>query len=1669
MPHISSLRLLFSPLKPSSLPLYLPTKPRPFSLFTAVSPSSSPLQRRRSRPRNPLLSFRARHSGAFSDAGRNSNRRDGDNRGTRPMEDSGNEKFGFNKKRAEGRDNNSKKNLQLKVRKLNPTNTISYVQGLQRFCTEHKIKLSKIDHIFLSRVCSETAGGIPGLLLTLAGIGEVNLWGPSDLKYLVDAMKSFIPHAAMVHTKSFGADAELVDASKVTEPIVLVNDEIVKISAILLQPNYSEESAIKPGDMSVIYLCELPELMGKFDPAKAKALGLKPGPKYSELQSGKSVMSDRLNRMVHPSEVMGPSVPGPIVLLIDCPTESHVQKLLSIQYLKSYYADSTTQNPKTVNCIIHLTPASVIRSLSYQNWMKKFGSAQHIMAGHETKNVEIPILKSSARIAARLNYLCPQFFPAPGFWSLQHFTDSTPKSSLSTEGCIPDSSESTSAENLLKFTLRPYANLGLDKSIVPSAMDRSEVISQLLTDIPEVVDAAEHVRQLWHGAGNLEDSKMMIEEPRLQDNTLPSCLENIRRDDLEIVLLGTGSSQPSKYRNVTSIYVNLFAKGSLLLDCGEGTLGQLKRRYGVEGADNAVRNLRCIWISHIHADHHTGLARILALRRKLLEDTPHEPVLVVGPWQLKKFLDAYQRLEELDMQFLDCRSTTLDSWNTLEHESDVEHSSESANNSADLNKPTTNAVPTLFNQGNPMQSYWKRPGSLVDNRIIFPIMKRLKKILSEAGLEALISFPVVHCPHAYGVVLKAAERINTVGKMIPGWKIVYSGDTRPCPALVEASSEATILIHEATFEDGLAEEAIARNHSTTQEAIDVGNSAGVYRIILTHFSQRYPKIPVFDEAHMHKTCIAFDMMSVNIADLPVLPRVLPYLKLLFKDEMVADESDDVSDFLTRSDLTGGTATDNLVGLGEKMDSSRRAVESYWRSKMIDSATSDEDKVTPVYKLEEICELLRSSHVSIVKEVSQFVLKRLDHKSPIVKQKALRLIKYCVGKSGVEFRREMQRHSAAVRQLFHYKGQMDALKGDALNKAVRDTAHEAISAIFSEENNKPAPAAAPAEDVNRRIQGFGNTNFETPPEDRKSFLSEVVGMGSASIKQGLSNFAQGHSIRKNDNGSYKSPTLRKSLTMENDYTDRYEPVQLRNESHGTLKTVAGGPWGQDSRASNEETRPADSGSSFSESKTREEKLLETIVTAGGVRLQPTRDALQVFLVEAAKLDALTLSHAIESKLQSPVWQIRMKAVCVLESILRKKDDEHFFIVASYFSENIDVVMRCSESPQTSLREKANKVLSLLTGEQAGSSVGSSQKLGKAETTYVQMPDLIDTGDTDDLLGTDDSVNKPSDPNIGSTTASTPPLIDDLFGDSVGTSMSAVEDKKDDDPFADVSFHTDESREHADDLFSGMSVGDKPGANGDHVATNTSGPAIFDIFGSSSDFSQEQQNHKTDVSDLMAGMSINENVSKLTKQGSSQGVLSESIFGDSGSSVSQQVSTDALSGMLGPQAMGMNATPMFPPGSMPYNIPPAMMFNPAIHSQPINYGAMGNLLAQQQFLATMSNLQQLSNLNAQNAAGRQAAGTIGGGYSSPLPDIFQPSFPNQAPTSMMNNTKKEDTRAFDFISVRSSCSSSGSKESVLNNYTRVLDFESALLLGLMVYLLIGNRMSPKQVRTFGMFQL
>lgn len=229
---------------------------------------------------------------------------------------------------------------------------------------------------------------------------------------------------------------------------------------------------------------------------------------------------------------------------------------------------------------------------------------------------------------------------------------------------------------------------------------------------------------------------------------------------------------------MNSLFIRLFLRFSCF------NLRFLRSRFGVQGADEAVKGLKCIWISHIHADHHTGLARILALRRDLLKGSSHEPIIVVGPGQLKRYLDAYQRLEDLDMQFLNCFHTTESSLEAFESDED---------NGNTIGEKADSA---LFSRGSRMQSQWKRPASPTQIAAAAPIFKSLKKALESAGVESLMSFPVVHCPQAFGIALQAADRINRSGKTIPGWKIVYSGDTRPCPELVRASHGATVLIHE---------------------------------------------------------------------------------------------------------------------------------------------------------------------------------------------------------------------------------------------------------------------------------------------------------------------------------------------------------------------------------------------------------------------------------------------------------------------------------------------------------------------------------------------------------------------------------------------------------------------------------------------------------------------------------------------------------------------------------------------------------------------------------------------------------------------------------------------------------------------------------------------------------
>ena len=98
---------------------------------------------------------------------------------------------------------------------------------------------------------------------------------------------------------------------------------------------------------------------------------------------------------------------------------------------------------------------------------------------------------------------------------------------------------------------------------------------------------------------------------------------------------------------------------------------------------------------------------------------------------------------------------------------------------------------------------------------------------------------------------------------------------------------------QATFDDaepGMRREAEQRKHSTVAEALEVGNQMGAWRVLLTHFSNRYPRLADVRAggAAATRTVPAFDLMEVPFQLLPTLPALMPALTCLFAHDLKAN-------------------------------------------------------------------------------------------------------------------------------------------------------------------------------------------------------------------------------------------------------------------------------------------------------------------------------------------------------------------------------------------------------------------------------------------------------------------------------------------------------------------------------------------------------------------------------------------------------------------------------------------------------------------------------------------------------------------------------------------------------------------------------------------------------------
>src|SRR5712691_7911126 len=107
-----------------------------------------------------------------------------------------------------------------------------------------------------------------------------------------------------------------------------------------------------------------------------------------------------------------------------------------------------------------------------------------------------------------------------------------------------------------------------------------------------------------------------------------------------------------------------------------------------------------------------------------------------------------------------------------------------------------------------------------------------------------------------------------VGANRPGRVVVFTGDTRPCAAVVDAAQGADLLIHEATFGEEEKERAKETGHSTAREAAQVALAAKARRLVLSHVSARYSisAEELVKEARdvFKETVVAKDGMTIEV-------------------------------------------------------------------------------------------------------------------------------------------------------------------------------------------------------------------------------------------------------------------------------------------------------------------------------------------------------------------------------------------------------------------------------------------------------------------------------------------------------------------------------------------------------------------------------------------------------------------------------------------------------------------------------------------------------------------------------------------------------------------------------------------------------------------------------------
>jgi ribonuclease Z len=274
--------------------------------------------------------------------------------------------------------------------------------------------------------------------------------------------------------------------------------------------------------------------------------------------------------------------------------------------------------------------------------------------------------------------------------------------------------------------------------------------------------------------------------------------------NLEAFVLGTGGMMPLPNRHLTSVLLR--REGELFLfDGGEGTQVSIRR------LNLRWKKITTIFVSHMHADHVTGLPGILMLSSQVDRD---EPLTIVGPPRIAEYIDQSRRVLDMYINYEIIVKEITEPGIVWQGEG-------FAVRAFPLRHTKTCYGYTLEEEARPGAFHPEKAVALGVPR--GPLWSRL-----QAGESVSLED---------GRVVTPGE---IMGSPRSGRKFSYVTDSLAFPEISREVAGSDLLICEGMFEHELLASAVEKKHMTAAQAAQIAKEAGgVKKLALIHYSPRY--------------------------------------------------------------------------------------------------------------------------------------------------------------------------------------------------------------------------------------------------------------------------------------------------------------------------------------------------------------------------------------------------------------------------------------------------------------------------------------------------------------------------------------------------------------------------------------------------------------------------------------------------------------------------------------------------------------------------------------------------------------------------------------------------------------------------------------------------------------